>query len=352
MQCIEAILHFSSSLDSEPDLISVLVQHRLDFHATELLRWLLNHRQLSQQQLIDLQGLFKVTQRALIGERCVILSTFDYSAGQILDLMDPGYDNRVFAILGIDVLKVSGALKKDRIRFLERCGETHLALGMPLPERLDRAAEIRAGIVEEARPRRFILTGVFFPGFLKGIEKNAEAIARQRLALSALAVEQYYLLKITTPSRLLNSRQRSCQTRRGILFPKRRCCIVVTTPVMCSTALGQIARTMVERRRSHEMGRWNTLKAISSSGCRASTTSLAQFRIVTNNDRTFAPLHLNMPSGRSSTSWSNCSSHARNSACFLSMRYCQAGDVIVTRIPPGLSIGDSVGAAREEELLA
>src|SRR5258708_6258542 len=32
-----------------------------------------------------------------------------------------------------------------------------------------------------------------------------------------------------------------------------------------------------------------------------------------------------------------CSSQARNSACFLSIRYCQAGDMIVTSMPAGLS---------------
>ena len=38
IQSINTILLFSASLDSEPDLISVLVQHKLYFHATELLR--------------------------------------------------------------------------------------------------------------------------------------------------------------------------------------------------------------------------------------------------------------------------------------------------------------------------
>src|SRR5690349_7724341 len=74
---------------------------------------------------------------------------------------------------------------------------------MLLPQRLDRAAEIRSEIVKEARPRRFILTGVFFPGFLKGIEKNAEAIARHRLVLSALAAEQYHAAQNRFPDSIV-----------------------------------------------------------------------------------------------------------------------------------------------------
>ena len=101
IESINTILLFSASLDSEPDLISVLVEHELYSHATELLRWLLNHRQLSQQQLENVEEIFHRAERtnsldrALVGERCVISAVFDYSPGEILNIIDPGYERRV-----------------------------------------------------------------------------------------------------------------------------------------------------------------------------------------------------------------------------------------------------------------
>jgi type II secretory pathway pseudopilin PulG len=205
---IHRLLRFSASLEPEPDLISVLVQDRIDSHASELLRWLLNHRQLSKKQLEQLHTMFQTAvhtnrlEQALVGDRCCILATFDYSAGQILDSIDPGYEKREWAILGIDILKISGTLKKDELRFLDRLEEARRTLELPFPERLDLSRETRLEMSQEARPKKFILTGVLFSGFFRGIEKNAQATARHRLVLAALALERYRAGGNTLPESL------------------------------------------------------------------------------------------------------------------------------------------------------
>ena len=204
---IALILHHSASLDSEPDLISVLIQHKLFGHASELLRWILNHRELSQLELERVQQLFKRPEqpgrleRALIGERCFILAVFSYKAGSILDVIDPEYDNKL-ATIGIYVLRISGKLKEDEIRFLDRVSECRNALRLPLPDRLDRAEDIREDISREAVPKKFILTGTMAPGFLKGIGRAAQDLARKRLIEIALAVERYQLNKRGYPASL------------------------------------------------------------------------------------------------------------------------------------------------------
>jgi hypothetical protein len=204
---IALILQHAASLDSEPDLISVLIQQKLFAHASELLRWILSHRQLSQPELERLQHIFARAEQtgrleqAMTGERCFVLAVFDYKAGDILAVIDPEHDNRL-AIFGIYVLRVTGKLKEDEIRFLDRMTECREVLRLPLPERLDRAEEIREEISREAVPKKFILTGVLVPGLFKGFNKDAQDLARRRLANTALATEQFRLNRGRLPASL------------------------------------------------------------------------------------------------------------------------------------------------------
>ncbi len=202
IQSIDTILRFSGSLDTEPDLIGVLVQRRVEFHATELLRWLLNHRQLSAQQLSELRQLFQGVKstprlgRALTGERCTMTATFDYPAGRVLELMDPGYEHwsdeqRSLAVLGIYLLRLCGTWKKDELRCLEGLDEYRQALQLSLPAALDCAEAITSTIKDEAAPKKFLLTGMYLPPFSRGFQREAEGVARQRLAQTSLALERY-----------------------------------------------------------------------------------------------------------------------------------------------------------------
>lgn len=208
IESIHAILQFSESLDSEPDLVSALVQHRIEFHAQELLRWLLAHRQVSPQQLAELQQMFgqpkrdNRMERALVSERCFVLATFDYSPGQILDAIDPGYQDRLSAVLGLQVLRFTGTLKRDELRYLDYIEECRDALELALPDCLFHVEVLRESITQRARPQKLILTGMLLPPLLKGIEQNGVGIARRNLVETALALEQYRLASGRLPNSL------------------------------------------------------------------------------------------------------------------------------------------------------
>jgi hypothetical protein len=204
----ETIMQLAASLDSEPDLISAVIQNKLYSHASELLRWMLNHRQLSREQLAKLQEIFAGEEgtnrldRAILGKRCMILATFDYSAREILNAIDPGYKDPWAARLGIHVLRIYGALKKDELRCFDRVEECRQTLHLSLPLRLDRAAELRLAMNQEAKSKKIILTGVLLSMFLKGIERDAVSIAQRRLVRTALALEQFRTAQGALPSSL------------------------------------------------------------------------------------------------------------------------------------------------------
>ena len=208
LDSVALILRHSASLDSEPDLIGLVIQHKISFHASELLRWILNHRRLSQPDLARLQLVFERPEepgrldRALIAERCLVLALFDAPAGGMLGAIDPGFENKL-ASTGIYFLRVTGKMKADEIRFLERMTECQDALRLPLPEKLDRAAEILAEINQESVPKKFIFTSLLIRGFLKGFGKEAQGIARQQLVRTALATERYRAGEGRLPSSLI-----------------------------------------------------------------------------------------------------------------------------------------------------
>jgi hypothetical protein len=206
-KAIEIIMSMAESLDTEPEITSVVTQNKLYLHSSDLLVWLLNHRQLTLEQIIDLQRLFQDAartnslERALSGEPCFILATFNSSAPEILNQIDPGYENRIQAILILHFLRISGKLKQDEIRFLDRMRECDEILSGPFPEGLQRAENIRVELQHEAH-KGSILTAMFVPAILKGIERNAERIAQQNLIQSALAVERYQIVENRLPNSL------------------------------------------------------------------------------------------------------------------------------------------------------
>jgi hypothetical protein len=170
-------------------------------------RWILNHHELSQSELKRLELILDTSdstsrlQEALVGERCMVLDVFHQKSRDILETIDPGSENGL-AVLGLYWLKATGKLKQDEIRFLDRMSEFRETLRLPLPERLDRADELRENISREAVPKKFILTGTMAPGFLKGIDRAARDLARKRSVEIALALEHYCLNRRKYPSAL------------------------------------------------------------------------------------------------------------------------------------------------------
>jgi len=208
IKAIEVIMSMAESLDTEPDLISVMTQNKLYVQSSDILLWLLNHRQLTREQITELQRLFQNSvrtnslERALAGEPCFLLATFNSSATEILSEIDPGSEKRSGVVLSMYVLQISGRLKKDEIRFLDRVRECDEILSEPFPEGLRRAENIRLELQQEAR-KGAILTAMYFPAILKGIERNGERIARQQLVQTALAIEHYRIIENRLPNSLV-----------------------------------------------------------------------------------------------------------------------------------------------------
>jgi type II secretory pathway pseudopilin PulG len=207
IKAIEVITSMAESLDTEPDLISVITQDKLYLQGSDLLLWLLNHNQLAPEQISDLQRTLRNAERtnnlerALAGEPCFLLATFNSSAAEILNQIDPGSEKRSGVVLSMYFLKISGRLKKDEIRFLDRIIECEGILSESLPDGLRLAENLRLGVQQEAR-KGAILTAMYFPAILKGIERNAERIAQQRLVQTALAIEQYRIIENRLPNSL------------------------------------------------------------------------------------------------------------------------------------------------------
>jgi hypothetical protein len=204
---IDTIMCMAASLDSEPDLISVLVQNRLYFRGSDLLGWLLNHRQLTSEQLAELQRIFQSAgrtnglARALVAERCATLATFNDSAKEILKTIDPGSEKRATVVLSMYFLQITGALKRDEIRYLDRMSGCETISSQPSADGLKLAETLRLEVQRDAR-KSAILTAMFVPGMLRGFERNAERIAQQRLVQTALAIEQYRINQNRLPNSL------------------------------------------------------------------------------------------------------------------------------------------------------
>jgi hypothetical protein len=206
---VKAILQISASLDPEPDMISLVVQSKIRFHAIELLRWVLNHRQLTESQLIGLQELFSEEgndrlQKAAIGERCMILAVYGYGPTDVLRLIDPSAGDNLMAILGMHVYEITGMLKEDEIYYLDQMIEARRMLQLPFPERLERAEEISEEAKNNILSKREIVGGFSITSFLKFVGRATQSVARQRLARTALGIERYRLAKGELPAVLVD----------------------------------------------------------------------------------------------------------------------------------------------------
>ncbi len=139
LQSVELICKYGDSVSSQPDLIGVLTQCRLDDQAYELSFWLLNHRKLSRAQLATLQQIFSNREparwidRSIIGDRCATLAMFGYSAAEFNNVM---YGQpRLSDVLAIRLMRFLGQAKLDELTYLRRLDDIRAAARLPIPEK-------------------------------------------------------------------------------------------------------------------------------------------------------------------------------------------------------------------------
>lgn len=207
IQSVTLISKYAASLNSEPDLISVLTQEGLDLRAYDLARWIINHRQLSSEQLTALQKVFNQTgptnwiDRAVIGERCSTVAVFDYPAADLMNVISPT-GSGPFDVPAIRLVRLAGQSKKDEIIYLERLEEIRQAARLPFPERLKRAVALDSEIRHQSSLHLLFVTGSILPPMLKIINRDAQHTARMRLIQTALAIEQFRLKHGELPKQL------------------------------------------------------------------------------------------------------------------------------------------------------
>jgi type II secretory pathway pseudopilin PulG len=207
IQSVGLILKYAASLNSEPDLISVLIQQRLDIQAGDLTRWIINHQKLSTGQLAKLQQVFGNSERtnwidrSIIGERCSALAMFDYPATDFLDVISPNHQSR-WDKLGIWFHHFTGQMKQDEVTYLSRLDDLREMARLPFPERLDVADTLYSEIRNQGESQSLLATGAVLPPLVTSISRDAQYSARIRLIQAALAIEQFRAAHSAPPNTL------------------------------------------------------------------------------------------------------------------------------------------------------
>jgi hypothetical protein len=193
-------LSAARSLEQEPLMIDQLVRAAGAAIAAESLEQTLNRVSLSPASLESLRLAFKHSEefdaegvgfmRALVGERAFGLAGFDLPAETVVEDMGkagmiPGGAEQLAAHL-----RDAKTMKSERVFFLETYQELLAGHKRSYPDRL-KAAENLPTRVDEAKKRNFILVGLLTPAVSGSFLKEAAALARSRLAGTAIALESF-----------------------------------------------------------------------------------------------------------------------------------------------------------------
>jgi hypothetical protein len=212
---ITTILGLARTLDEEPVTISQLVRLAVVHMAVAGLERSLAAGGFSDTELSRLFTAFVGAERtnlmatALIGERAKTITNFRVSraemrrlerwaslAGDGTELPSgpplPGPQPRL--------VRVTGFFERD-LNFYLRCMETNIALAsLPPPRSLDTTNAVAQ--VLEAKRRYYILSGLSLSALSRLPAREAEGLARLRVAQAALAIERFRLANGRLPKEL------------------------------------------------------------------------------------------------------------------------------------------------------
>ncbi len=202
VQSLLATLAFGRTLDYEPFLISQLLRMSADGTAATSLERLLNRRPLTEPQVTKLIPSFRKADestgllRGIVGERCNLVSLFDAKPEVLMKLL-AGMGG------GADVKEPSKDEVTEFVKFYTPTKFADLKLGLdffeayavalavPFPKRLESMEQFDT-MIEQARSQNLILSGIMLPVIgSRQLIKDAENVAKLRLARFALIIEQY-----------------------------------------------------------------------------------------------------------------------------------------------------------------
>lgn len=198
---VVAILALARTLDNEPCLISQLVRLRLIKMAFETLERRANAGLFVSVEIARLVAAFAQTRttnvaiHALIGERAMTIPYFRMTKTEAARIHPPknGDDSSNDSPLpcyGPAILKLIGYYELDYGSYLIGMNRAIALLDKPPPENL-RAGAYLARVGEASTRRRRTLSGMSLSAYAGAARSENEATARQRLALTALAVENF-----------------------------------------------------------------------------------------------------------------------------------------------------------------
>jgi len=198
---IETILALAHSLDSEPCLISAVVRSHMTRMAIATLEMRVNSGSMNPAEIATVKDAFtlmhatNIPARALIGERAMTIPYFRMSRAEAYRINPPKDEedsrkNSPWPYNGPAILRLIGYYELDFGSYLIGMNKGIAALSNAPPDNL-RAGGYFARIGEESTKRRRSLSGHFLSLYASVAQRENEGVARQRLALAALAVESF-----------------------------------------------------------------------------------------------------------------------------------------------------------------
>ena len=198
---IVAMLALARTLDNEPCLISQLVRLKEIERAFNTLERRANTGPLSAAEIESLAAVFAQTRItnssavAFIGERAMMNPYFRMSRADYARLNPPQEGGEIktdtpLPCHGSAILRLVGYYEIDYGSFLIGMSKAIALSSNAAPDNL-RARSYFARVGEESTKRRRTISGHVFSSYANGFARENQALAHQRLALTALAIERF-----------------------------------------------------------------------------------------------------------------------------------------------------------------
>jgi len=206
------ILKVAQTLDDEPTLISFLVRRAVIQMAVTATERNLNDAGLGVQLSIKLQqavtavATSNLLSRAFIGERAILIPCFRLSKAEAESMNQADEDGIApplrYAGKPNPFLWLTGFFERDLNFFLRTLDNAVSLAAIPLPESLILTNHFdEAGLY--ASQRSYLLSSLVMSAYSKIVIRDASIQASLRLAIAALAVEQYRVNLGTLPTTLM-----------------------------------------------------------------------------------------------------------------------------------------------------
>jgi hypothetical protein len=190
----------ADSLAKEPILISQLVRIAGWAIISKRCEFILNGATLSDDQLAELQALFRNAERSdtmargLGGERATGLVVFLGSRyqGNIFGSANsaPTLKDRMLTSLYYGLLKSTGILHKDKTFYLDVMATNMAAAEAPFPQRLTLAQRASSAVLSPPS-RMLIFSRMLLPALGRAIQRDGEHAAHIRTTQTAIAIERF-----------------------------------------------------------------------------------------------------------------------------------------------------------------